>query len=98
MLDVKNNFRGKYIQRYKMPEHVLETCPGIHTDPSTKITTNEIFENDTKKIKTTSTKITNILKEIQIYIFFKPCVAPQMGRAIWRSRYTHVVVVVVCAF
>ena len=74
MLDVKNNFRGKYKdtkcqkcpENIETQEHVLETCHGIHTDPSTKITTNEIFENDTKKLKTTSTKITNILKEIQI--------------------------------
>ena len=68
MLDVKNNFRGKYkdTKNIETQEHVIETCPGIHTDPSTKITTNEIFENYTKKLKTTSTKITNILKEIQI--------------------------------
>ena len=74
MLDVKNNFRGKYkdAKCRKCPEnietqkHVLETCPGIHNDPSTKVTTNDIFENDTKKLKNTSTKITKILKEIQI--------------------------------
>ena len=39
--------------------YVLETCPGLHNDPSTNITTNDIFENDTKKLKNTSTKITN---------------------------------------
>ena len=74
MLDVKNNFRGKYNdtkcrkcpENKETQEHVLETCPGIHTDPSTKITKSEIFENDTKKLKNTSTKITKILKEIQI--------------------------------
>ena len=61
MLDVKNNFRGKYkdTKCRKCPENietqelVLETCPGIHNDPSTKITTNDIFENDTKKLKNT---------------------------------------------
>ena len=53
------NFRGKYKdtkcrkcpENIEAQEHVLETCPGIYSDPSTKITTNEIFENDTKKTK-----------------------------------------------
>ena len=48
--NVTNNFRGKYkdtkcrkcSENIETQEHVLETCPGIHTDPSTKITTNEI--------------------------------------------------------
>ena len=59
MLDVKKNFKGKYKdtkcrkcpENIETQEHVLETCPGIHNDPSTKITTNDIFENDTKKLK-----------------------------------------------
>ena len=99
MYNLEINYLSIYTKCQKCPEnietqkHVLETCPGIHTDPSTKITTNDIFENDTKKLKNTSTKITKILKEIQIkQKNKKTCVAPQMGRAIWRSRYTHVVV------
>ena len=55
----KKNFKGKYKdtkcrkcpENIETQEHVLETCPGIHNDPSTKITTNDIFENDTKKLK-----------------------------------------------
>ena len=74
MLDAKNNFRGKYkdTKCRKCPENIetQEQCPRNMSRntywPSTKITTNEIFENDTKKLKTTSTKITNMLIEIQI--------------------------------
>ena len=71
MLDVKKKTSEANTKCRKCPEnietqeHVIETCPGIHNDPSTKITTNDIFENDTKKLKNTSTKITKILKEIQ---------------------------------
>ena len=56
MLEIKNNFRGKCKdtkcrkcpETIETQEHVLETFPGIHNDPSTKITTNNIFENDTE--------------------------------------------------
>ena len=89
------NFRGKYKdtkcpENIETQEHVLETCPGIHTDPSTKITTNEIIENDTNKLKTTSTKIRKNQKKYK-YIK-KKCTPPPppTGRAIWRSIYTHV--------
>ena len=45
MLDVKNNFRGKYkdtkcrkcTETVESQEHVLETCTGIHDDDTTKI-------------------------------------------------------------
>ena len=55
MLDVKNNFRGKYkdtkcrkcTETIKSQEHVLETCTGIHDDDTTKININGIFDSKT---------------------------------------------------
>ena len=60
MLDVKNNFRGKYkdtkcrkcTETIESQEHVLETCTGIHDDDTTKINTNDIFDSNPTNLKT----------------------------------------------
>ncbi len=59
MIDVKNNFRGKYKDttcrmcknQLENQEHVLTECHNIHKDNTTKIYTNDIFEEDPNKLK-----------------------------------------------
>ena len=68
MIDVKNNFRGKYQnlrcrgcgQSDETQDHVLMTCTGIHTNDDTKIQTNEIFTDNITVLKKTCEKISRI--------------------------------------
>ena len=70
MIDVKNNFRGKYNDtkcrkcdaETETQEHILEECPGIHKDNSTKVTRNDIFQDEHTALKATIGKITHIMK------------------------------------
>ena len=70
MLDIKHNFRGKYndtkCRRCNEPnetqEHILEICTGIHEGNNNRITKAELFEKDPIQLKTTATKIRNIMK------------------------------------
>ena len=70
MLDVKNNNRGKYNDikcrkcdaETETQEHILQECPGIHKDDSTKVTTNDIFQDEHTKLRTTIEKIICIMK------------------------------------
>ena len=72
MLDIKNNFRGKYPdlicrgcgQADETQEHILNECPGIHTNDETKILTNEIFTDDPGILKETYKKIIRIEKKL----------------------------------
>ena len=72
MLDVKNNFKGKYkdtkcrkcTETVESQEHVLETCTGIHDDDTTKITINDIFDSNPNNLKTTAKQITKILDKL----------------------------------
>ena len=72
MLDVKNNFRGKYkdtkcrkcTETIESQEHVLETCTGIHDDDTTKINTNDIFDSNPTNLKTTAKQLTKILEKL----------------------------------
>ena len=73
MLDVKNNFRGKYkdtkcrkcTEIIESQEHVLETCTGIHDDDTTKINSNDIFDSKPTNLKTTAKQLTKILEKLQ---------------------------------
>ena len=74
MIDVKNNFRGKYAnltcrgcsQNKETQNHVLAECQGIHKDNTTKIEIEEIFDdtNDASQLKITATKIKNVIQEL----------------------------------
>ncbi len=65
MIDVKNNYRGKYQDNIcrgcgtteETQQHVLGECTEIHKDQSTKILINEIFSEDTTKLKIIAEKI-----------------------------------------
>ena len=73
MLDVKKNFSSKHTNKkcrkceepLETQEHVLEHCIGIHRNNLTKVTNDEIFEEqDLKKLKHTSDKINRIMKNL----------------------------------
>ena len=72
MLDMKNNFRGKYkdtkchkcTETVESQEHVLETCTGIHDDDTTKIKINDIFDSNPTNLKTTAKQLTKILEKL----------------------------------
>ena len=72
MLDVKNNFRGKYkdtkcrkcTETVESQEHVLKTCTGIHDDDTTKIMINDIFDSNPTNLKTTAKQLTKILEKL----------------------------------
>jgi len=72
MLDVKNNYRGKYNDtkcrkcdaETETQEHILEECPGIHKDNSTKATRNDIFQDEHTKLRATVEKITVIMRKL----------------------------------
>ena len=59
MLDVKNNFRGKYNDHIcrgcgtteETQEHVLSKCTGIHNNQESKVQLQEIFDENTEKLK-----------------------------------------------
>ena len=72
MLDIKNNFKGKYGDdkcrackiETETQDHVLEKCPSIHTDNNLKITMDELFDEDTTKLKPIVTKLYGIMDKI----------------------------------
>jgi hypothetical protein len=69
MLDVKNNFRGKYNDNKcrgcgkedETQQHVLEECEGIAAKIKGKVTKEEIFNEDTEPLKKTAHKIKEIM-------------------------------------
>ena len=70
MIDVKNNYRDNYNDtkcrkcdaETETREHTLEECPGIHKDNSTKVTKNDIFQDEHTELRTTVEKITFTMK------------------------------------
>ncbi len=73
MLDVKNNFKGKYRDRKcrkcncdnETQEHILQECRGIHTDEQTKVKTPDLFSEDITELKLTSKKIVNTINKLE---------------------------------
>ena len=74
MLDIKENFRGKYNQPscrlcndpLETQEHILEECKTIHKDESTKIHIEEIFNEDTNSLRTTAERIRTIMQQLNV--------------------------------
>ena len=73
MLDIKNNFRGKY-QGIKCrgcgmadetQEHVLEECIKLHENNENKVTKEEIFSDNPDQNTKTAEKIQYIMKQIE---------------------------------
>ena len=71
MLDVKNNFRGKYKDKFRKfteivesREHVHERCTGIHDDDTTKIKINDIFDSNPTNLKAIAKQLTKILENL----------------------------------
>jgi hypothetical protein len=68
MLDVKNNYRGKYNDTKcrkcdagtETREQILEECLSIHKDNSTKVKRNDIFQDEHTALRATIEKITCI--------------------------------------
>lgn len=73
MLDLKNNFRGKYQDIWcrgcglteETQDHVLEECPGIHTNEKYKVKKEEIFNDEADQNAKAAEKIIHIMKKIQ---------------------------------
>ena len=61
----KNNFRNKYPNTQcracndsiETQEHVLEECPAIHTEENSKVTKEEIAQEDSESLKDVCRKI-----------------------------------------
>ena len=72
MLDVKNNFRGKYNNlrcrgcgtEDETQEHILNECNKIHNDQQTKVTNDCIFDENPNRLKRVAFKIDNIMKKL----------------------------------
>ncbi len=72
MLDVKNNFRGKYQDNIcrgcgtteETQTHILEECRGIHKNQGTKVQQHEIFCDDIKILKNAAKRIQRIEKHL----------------------------------
>ena len=72
MIDVKNNFRNKYPDNTcracgsetETQEHVLETCQTIHENPDSKVSKNDLFNEDPTALQETSKRIRNTLEEL----------------------------------
>ena len=90
MLDIKNNFKGKYInhkcnnckdnekcfncqeklkcracnQVTETQEHVLNECETLHPGPGTKVSTEDIFKEDPKTLRTIAHLIDNTVLKL----------------------------------
>ena len=72
MLDVKNNFRGKYKDNIcrgcgtteETQEHVLNECTGIHYNQESKVQLQEIFDENTEQLKGKAEKIDHIMTRL----------------------------------
>ena len=73
MLDIKNNFRGKYGnmicrvcgQENEDQKHVMEECNGIHKSGDSKVSEQELFDENIEKLRITARKIHEIMKCIE---------------------------------
>ena len=45
-------------------EHVLQECEILHLENSTKVTTNQIFEENTDKLRKTATIIQSVMEKL----------------------------------
>ena len=82
MLDIKNNYRGKYGNNLcracglneEDQKHVLEQCTSIHTTDEEKVTEEQIFEEDPQELRKTAGKIRKIMNKLE-----KSTAAPRAG-------------------
>ena len=73
MIDVKNNFRGKYQNNLcrlcnetnETQEHVMEECKIIHRNEETKVRKSDLFNKTTEELRETAKKVENIIKIIE---------------------------------
>jgi hypothetical protein len=73
MLDIKNNFRGKYTDlscracggENETQEHVMEYCTVLHKDEEKKVTKEAIFTEDIESLRTTALRVNLIMEEIK---------------------------------
>ena len=74
MLNFKHNFRNMYQdtkcriceKEEETQEHAMETCEGIEPLNIGKVTIQDIFEEDPKKLQTTAFKIGKIMEKFQV--------------------------------
>ena len=74
MLKIKNNYRNMYRDNIcrkcnkeeETQEHILEICPEIHVDNTTKITNDFIFTEDPYMLKEGSRRLKRVLKTLTI--------------------------------
>jgi hypothetical protein len=72
MLDIKNNFRGKYTdikcracgREEENQDHIMEHCSSIHKDDNTKIPKDEIFTENINTLEKTVKKINWIMNKL----------------------------------
>ena len=72
MLDIKNNFRGKYDLKCRAcgtteetQEHILEQCKIIHREDSTTVAREDIFTEDLGTLEETAKKVKDVMERIQ---------------------------------
>ena len=76
MIDVKNNYRGKYQdlmcrickEENETQIHVFEECKALHKDTNTKVTREMIFSNDVNILEQTVKKIDRIMTELKCVV------------------------------
>ena len=72
MLEVKNNFRNMFNNNTcrlcgaenETQAHILQECPQIHKDTTTKVTREDLFNNNINNLKETAHKIRTIIKTL----------------------------------
>ena len=82
MLDVKNNFKGKYPDQVcrackaasETQTHILLECEELHADNTLKTNTENIFNEDPYPLRLTAKKIHTIMQRLEKN---PNCVAPQ---------------------
>ena len=73
MLDIKNNFRGKYNnitcrgcgEANETQEHVLNECKSIHQSENTRVEQKDIFSNNITTLTKTAESIDDIMELIR---------------------------------
>ena len=71
MIKVKTNYKNMYTNtmcrgcglKEETQQHVLEECTSIHTQDNLKTPTNQLFSNDPTTTKSTTNKLTTLLKK-----------------------------------
>ena len=72
MLDIKDNFRGKYQNEQcrgcnaekETQDHVLNTCKTLHTEENSKVTTANIFKTNPEELKKSARKIGTVMAKL----------------------------------